>query len=45
MKQSHGRVRTMAETQNKSDRHEAMKEAENYLQKSVLPKLEEPQWI
>ena len=29
----------------KSDNHEAMEEAENHLQKPVLPKLEESQWI
>lgn len=35
----------MAKTQNKSDSHEAMEEAENHLQKSKLSKLEESQWI
>ena len=35
----------MAKTQNKSDSHEAMEEAENHLQKPKLSKLEESQWI
>lgn len=30
----------MAKTQNKNDSHEAMEEAENHIQKSVLSKLE-----
>ena len=35
----------MAKTQNKSDSHEAMEEAENHLQKPELLKLEKPEWI
>ena len=35
----------MAKTQNKSDSHEAMEEAKNYLQKPKLSKLEESKWI
>ena len=35
----------MAKTQNKNDSHEAMEEAENYLQKPKLSKLEEPKRI
>ena len=35
----------MAKTQNKSDSHEAMEEAENHLQKPKLSKLEEPKLL
>lgn len=34
----------MAKTQNKSDNHEAMEEAEDHIQKPKLSKLEKPKW-